>query len=128
MSDRGVIRHRELASQLRDFSGLRFGAITPTDIDGFLEFSDRLFVVFETKHIGRELPRGQRLAIERLIDAIAASGRQAIALIGEHDTKEDIDFAVCPVREYRYEGKWRKPLSAMTFKDAVDQMRERTGL
>ena len=34
--DRGKIRNRECAGQLKDFSGLRFGKITPTDIDGFV--------------------------------------------------------------------------------------------
>lgn len=126
MSVRGAIRNRELATQLRDFTGLRFGAITPTDIDGFLEFGDRLFIVFETKHAGRDLPKGQRLAIERLIDAIAESGCEAIALIGEHDTQGDIDFANCPMREYRYQGKWRRPKTPTTFKQAVDYMRSKT--
>lgn len=125
MSVRGAIRNRGLAGQLRDFTGLRFGSITPTDIDGFLEFGDRLFIVFETKHAGRDLPNGQRLAIERLVDAIAESGREAIALIGEHDTRGDIDFANCPLRKYRYQGKWREPQSPTTFKQAVDYMRSK---
>ena len=47
MAERGVIRNRQFAQQLRDFSGLRFGKITPTDIDGFMDFGDRLFVVLE---------------------------------------------------------------------------------
>lgn len=69
MVERGVIRNREYAKQLKDFSGLRYGKITPTDIDGFLDFGDQLFVVVEGKHAGSAIQTGQRLALERLVDA-----------------------------------------------------------
>lgn len=124
MSDRGVIRNRALAGQIRDFRGMRFGNVTPTDIDAFFEFDDELFVLFETKHIGRNLPRGQRLGLQRLVDAVADSGREAILLIGEHDTQADIDFAVCPVREFRYKHEWHTPKQPITFREAVDQLRK----
>ena len=47
MFERGVIHNRERGAQIRDYSGLRFGNITPTDIDGFMDFGGRVFVVFE---------------------------------------------------------------------------------
>lgn len=47
---RGIIRHRRRRLQVNDFSVLRYGRITPTDIDGFLDFGGRAFVFIELKH------------------------------------------------------------------------------
>lgn len=109
MVERGVIRNRKFAQQLRDFSGLRFGRITPTDIDGFMDFGDRLFVVLEGKHQGSPLHYGQRLALERLVDACHCPPRRvAVALILEHteSADEDVDFGVSLVRAMRWNGAW----------------------
>ena len=119
---RGEIKNRERAKQLRDFTSLCFGNITPTDIDCFIEFGDKLFVIAEAKVEGEELPFGQRLAMERWCDAIGETGRLSAALVVEHNTTpdEDIDFASCPVREYRYECKWNEPIKPVTCREAID--------
>lgn len=121
---RGEIQNRERARQLRDFTGLRFGSITPTDIDGFVEFRDRLFVWIEAKLAGVPIEIGQRKALERQCDAIAETGRMAVVLVVEHDTEptEDIDFASCPVREWRYLGEWRQPLRPIACREAIDRL------
>jgi len=109
MVERGVIRNRQFAQQLRDFSGLRFGKITPTDIDGFMDFGDRLFVVLEGKHQGSQLHYGQRLALERLVDACHCPPRRvAVALILDHveTPEQDVDFGACLVRAMRWKGAW----------------------
>lgn len=109
MAERGVIRNRQFAQQLRDFSGLRFGNITPTDIDGFMDFGDRLFVVLEGKHFGSQLQPGQRLALERLVDACHCPPRRvAVALILDHveTPDQDVDFGACMVRAMRWKGRW----------------------
>lgn len=126
MAERGVIRNREFAQQLRDFSGLRFGRITPTDIDGFMDFGDRLFVVMEGKHIGSALQTGQRLALERLVDACHCPPRRiAVALILDHTeaADKDVDFAMCVVRSMRWNGKWIRPmLQGITCRAAIDKL------
>ena len=66
MTEPGIFRNREYAKQLKSFSGLRFGKITPTDIDGFLDFGNNVYVFIETKHGDAPLPYGQKLALERL--------------------------------------------------------------
>ena len=48
-ADRGKIRDATLIDRLRDFSGLRYGRITPTDIDAFMEFGNKAFVFIEAK-------------------------------------------------------------------------------
>lgn len=127
---RGEIQNRERARQLRDFTGLRFGNITPTDIDGFVEFQDRLFVWMEAKLRDVPLCDGQRLALERLCDAVAATGRTAVVLILEHDTEpaQDIDFASCPVRELRYQHEWREPIRPIKCKEAINVLLNQVGI
>lgn len=127
MAERGVIRNRQFAQQLRDFSGLRFGNITPTDIDGFMDFGDRLFVVLEGKHAGSQLQTGQRLALERLVDACHCPPRRvAAALILDHveAPDEDVDFGACVVRSMRWFGRWVRPLTAgITCRAAIERLK-----
>lgn len=124
MAERGVIRNRAFAAQLRDFSGLRYGKITPTDIDGFMDFGDRLFVFIESKYGGASLPYGQMLAIQRLVDACHNPPRRyAAAIICDHHQAGDVDFAATTVRTYRWGGVWRKPMqSGVTTRQAIDRL------
>lgn len=118
---RGLIRNREYAQQIRDFSGLRYGSITPTDIDGFLEFGARLFVLFEGKHGRAPMPRGQRLAFERVVDALhAPPDRHAVGFVVSHDTTGDIDYAHLPVVRVRFGGQWLERSGALTLRQSVD--------
>lgn len=103
----GVIRNREAAKRLRDYSGLRWGRITPTDIDAFLDFRNEVFVVIEAKRAGAKIPYGQRLALERLVTALSATKR-ALLLIVEHacEGDQDIDIGACTVSQYYSRGRW----------------------
>lgn len=129
---RGVIRNRERAAQLRDFSGLRFGTITPTDIDGFLEFEDVLFVWIEIKLVGVDLPRGQKIALVRSCNAIHGTEndkgikRIGIVLVTEHNTPigQDIDVAETNVVRCWYGKEWQEPKQPTTCKQAIEKMLE----
>jgi len=118
--NRGKIRNRQFAQQIRDFSGLRYGKITPTDIDGFMDFGDKVFIFIEAKHGDAALPYGQRLALQRLCDAGTKAGKQSIVLVGSHNTPDDIDFANTPVTQIYFEGKWRKTQNPQTIRSAID--------
>jgi hypothetical protein len=122
--DRGKIRNREFAQQLKDFSGLRFGKITPTDIDGFMDFGDNVFIFIETKHGTAPLPYGQKLALARLCDASVVAGKASVVLIAHHQDPGDIDVANLPVDEIRMSGKWRKPKKAMNVREAIESFLE----
>jgi hypothetical protein len=125
MTERGRIRSAARALVERDFSGLRWGKITPTDIDGFIEFGDRLFVFVESKFNGAALPHGQRLALERLCDACHQPPRRIAAVIiaDQMEQSDLVDYAKLRVRAYRYGGTWRNPLRAdMTCKEAIDRL------
>jgi len=120
MPERGVIHNRPAAEQIRDYSGLRWGTITPTDIDGFLDFRGRLFVLIELKYIGADMGAGQRLAYERLCKAITRV--PVYCLVCQHDNglDEDIKTATSILVEYWASGKWRKPKTYLTAWEAIN--------
>jgi len=126
---RGKIRNRKRAKQLRDFSGLRFGKITPTDIDAFLEFSDKLFVWIESKRVGASLPYGQKLALERVCDAVQEVRELAVVLVVEHDVsvEKDIDLAKARVRLVRRDKAWTRVKEEVSCKEYIDVLRHETG-
>lgn len=110
MNTRGIIQNREYKQQIADFSGLRFGKITPTDLDAFMDFGNKLFVFVEAKYGGASLPYGQKLALERLCDAChTPPSRYAVAFIVSHMSKGDIDFANTKVTSFRWQGAWHAP-------------------
>lgn len=121
MPDRGVIRNRDVAAQVRDFSGLCIGTISPTDIDMLIEYHGRYFIFAETKYGDTDLLFGQRLAQERLCDATERAGKPSILFITTHHSRppEDIDMAHTIVTEYRYRRKWRTPPENITLGEAI---------
>jgi hypothetical protein len=127
MVDRGVIKNRALKNQVADMSGLRWGNITPTDIDAFLDFGDRLFVLVEGKFGGAVVQHGQMLAIQRLCDATHFPPRRySYAIIADHYTPNgnDIDFANMIVRTVRFNGKWVTPRKAdLTLRRAIEKIK-----
>ncbi len=116
---RGKIIHRQRAAQIRDFGGLRYGNITPTDIDGLIEYKDKLFIFFELKCSGVDLPYGQALAIQRICDSL---NKPSIAFVANHDTPldQDIDTANAIVCSYYWHGRWCESPGSITLKTAID--------
>lgn len=120
--NRGVIRNREAAKRLRDYSGLRWGSITPTDIDAFLDFRNEAFVVIEAKRAGAKMPYGQGLALERLVNALSATKR-ALLVIAEHACEaenQDIDIGACTVSRYFSRGRWFILKGQKTTRQLID--------
>lgn len=117
---RGKIRNRDYAAQIRDFSGLKFGKITPTDIDGLIEYQDKGFVFIEAKYGTANLPYGQELALVRLCDVIQQN-RPSLLIIARHYSKGDIDFAQMVVEKFRYRGIWHKEDKEITVKNLTDR-------
>lgn len=119
--ERGVIRNREFATRIKDFSGLRFGAITPTDIDGFIDFQNKAFVFIEIKYGYHYLLYGQSLALKRLCDACQKAGIETLLLIGNYCQPGDIDVARLHVTRLYRNNIWREPRHPITIRRAVDQ-------
>lgn len=126
MTERGIIRNEKVAQILRDFSGLRFErGITPTDIDGFVEFNDKVYVLIETKFADCKVHGGQRLALERLCDTIQAS-KHCILIVANHNIAPEsgqIEVGGCKVSEYRTNGKWHVPEREITVRHLIDKYR-----
>lgn len=120
-AERGQVRNRARAEQGRDFTGLRFGNITPTDIDGFIEFRNKAFVMIEAKLPGASFPLGQQKALARAVDAFQDAGKDALLLVAEHDTplERQIDMAQTMVRRYYTNGTWRDLTPAKTTRYVV---------
>ena len=123
---RGKIRNKEHAQTLRDYSGMSWGRITPTDIDGFVEFGDRVFVIVESKYDSAPLSVGQRLALERLSDAVSRS-RHCLLVVCSHSSQSDEEIPMhdCIVTQYRSGGIWRIPKSQTTLREIVGQFKAR---
>lgn len=112
--------------QVLDYSGLRFErGITPTDVDGLLDFSGRLFVILEFKHALSELPHGQRLAFERICDALHKGNTPTTCLVARHlhPPEEEINAANAIVTEYRYNGKWLIPRERTSVRCAIEKFK-----
>lgn len=86
--NRGKIQNEEYARRIIDFSGMRYGNITPTDIDGVIEYHDTHVVFFEFKYDNAPIPDGQRLALERLVNNCTTAGKLAILCVCRHRTPE----------------------------------------
>jgi hypothetical protein len=107
MLARGGIVYRERAKQLRDFSGLQFGKITPTDIDGFIEYKNKCYVIMEAKYVTGKHSYGQTLALERLCDDLQKT-KPTLLIFARHsvEVNQDVDYSKCRVERYRYKGAW----------------------
>lgn len=116
--ERGEIRNKDFAKQLNNFKGLRWGNITPTDIDGFIEYHGKGFIIFELKYKGTELPYGQRLALERECDD---HKKPTLLIIASHEclVPDDVNAADATVVEYRYDKRWFRD-SGRSLKQVID--------
>lgn len=108
---RGQIRLKARRRQILDFSGLRYGNITPTDLDGLIEYQDRAFVFYEYKYQGADMSQGQKKALTRLVDCIQKSGRPSVLFLCRHevpDCESDVTASETIVHSLYYCGKWHK--------------------
>lgn len=74
--------------QVISFDGMRYGTITPTDIDLCIEYHDKAVVLLEYKLKGYGMPKGQRICLERIANDIERSGREATVMLCEHDVAD----------------------------------------
>ena len=118
--NRGEIQNRVRARQIIDFRGLRYENITPTDIDGMIEYKNKGFVFYEYKLRDAKMSRGQKLALERLADAIWRGKKQSVVFLCVHEADnpfDDVDAANAKVIETYYHGKWHEKDGTRTVKE-----------
>jgi len=108
--NRGEIKCLKRYKQLISYEGLiRHRKITPTDIDGVIDYAGNAFIFMECKLEGIEIEKGQKLAIENIINGLYEGGKKACCLLFRHNkVPEEIILAKdCIVSEIYYEGKWK---------------------
>jgi hypothetical protein len=121
-----LVRHDDHIQLPINFGGLRWGNITPTDIDAFIDFNDKLFVLVETKFGNSPMFYGQQLALERLCDACNSPERRAALFVTSHPKCDIIDLAETTVTKYRWAGKWHTPNDPhLTLLECVESLYER---
>lgn len=118
--ERSIHNHKQMG-QCVDFSGLEIGRMNATDVDCCMEYKDKLFIYVETKYDDAEIPIGQRLFLERQVDAVSKAGKVGIAIKTKHFTSDDIDIANTTVTKIYWEGKW----IVLTDGDTLLAMRNR---
>lgn len=126
-ANRGKIQHEEYARRIVDFSGMRYGNITPTDIDGVIEYHDTRIVFFEFKYGNAPIPNGQKMALERIVDNCANAGKLAILCICRHKAPEGqhIDAAQSLVSDVYIGGgyvggKWYPEMHGRNLRQVCD--------
>jgi len=119
---RGAIRNREASNAVKDYTRLRWKSITPTDIDGLIDFKNKLFVIIELKRVGEKLEGGQRLALERLADSITQARKPCYLIVAQYDTDGDIQADTCLVSEMRHNKRWRQSKENVTLKCLIDRI------
>lgn len=120
------IQSRERAKQLVRFDGMELGPrMWPTDFDAAIEWRNQAWLLFEVKHGDKDVPRGQRLALERFVQDVWRGGKSAVAAVVEHfvsDPTYDAFLADCVVREVYVGGefRWRRTRRRMTARELTD--------
>lgn len=92
---RGTIKHINRFKQVISFEGMeRLRKITPTDIDGFIDYGGKFFIYMECKHVGKNLEYGQKLAMENIVKSHTLAGHRACAIWFTHNSSFD-EVIIC---------------------------------
>lgn len=117
-----IIRHRKTASTLNNFANLQYGNVYPTDIDAFMEFGGKVFILIEGKQEGVECKGGQRYALERLCDKCDDGVSKSLLIVCENRyANNEVDLGQSIVREYRYKRIWYKSQVKETVRNMIDR-------
>lgn len=122
---RGHIYNLARYRQVINFAGLQFERnITPTDIDGVLDFGGKFFVLIELKHSDAPLPYGQRLCLERLCQRLRNDSDAAV-IVSRHDCppEEPVLAAETIVSEYLWQGKWLVPQQETSLRAGIELLK-----
>jgi len=127
---RGQIFDRSRSRQIIDFSGLRYGKITPTDIDGLIEFRNKYFILIELKLHNAQMPRGQEIAFVRMVLNLKKANKPSVLFIASHDVEDpedDIDASKAIVTKLYHPAdgiaparRWMQFNNKKSLRDAID--------
>ena len=124
MTDR-LIKFPERNSQIIDFAGLnRRRGITPTDIDGFIDYGGNAFIYFDAKIDGVPVSKGQRMAYENIVNSHRKAGNRAVAFIFRHNTphEESVIASEGIVDEIYTTSGWEKRKDRQTVIELIEEI------
>lgn len=95
-----------------------------TDFDAVMEWRNLGWLVFEVKCAGKDVPTGQRIALERFVGDTKANGKWSMVAIVEHgvtNPREDIFLRDCLVRSVYTSDElvWRPPKRWMNARELM---------
>lgn len=120
-----LINNRARAAQLLAFDGMQYGKCRPTDIDLSMDFQGNYFIFTELKGMGLPLTLGQKIHLTGLVDAIEAGGKQALAIVAHHDTKDtshDVHCANAIVHSVYQGGRWERTNIKKTLDELLKEV------
>lgn len=108
---RSLIHNEERACQPIDYSGIFEPPLCLTDVDGLWEYHNKGYLGVEVKYRGKDVPRGQNIALERLAVDLAVTKKAGIIVV-DHEVdnpKEAVKLDTCKVRKvfWGHIGKWQ---------------------
>ncbi len=115
-----MFRNRMMARKLMCYDGLRIGTGYPTDVDLFIEYHGKAFIFCEAKYGKTLMPEGQRIALERLVDACGRV-KPSLLIFAQHDFEGDVDAAKMWAIRTRFNGVWTDCDIDKTVKAVVDE-------
>lgn len=122
-----MINSERYFKQCLDFSGLKDGNKLATDIDCFIEIDDKLYIIIEIKHENsKEIPLGQRIALERLCKRLNTNTSKCFVLIGEHNVPNNQIINICQTKLISYNNgkQWVTPKNNTNILQAVNVLKK----
>ena len=122
--NRGCIRHLDRYKQLISYEGMvRRRKITPTDIDGVIDYNGVCFLYIEGKFEDAPMDFGQQKAIEHMVNSHIKAGHPACAIVFRHHCNAETiivakDQYVSKIY-YRYE--WKDPNYSCTVLEFIEK-------
>ena len=84
-----MIKYKNRIKQVLDFRGVGDSKIHPSDIDAVLEFDNKYLIIFEVKLKGVQVPFGQRLLFERIVNCWQKNNGEGFIVYCEHETNTE---------------------------------------
>ena len=92
MSEPGTIKFRDRIKQIISFIGIvRRRGVRPMDIDGFIDYKGNSFVYIEEKLDGIDIEKGQKEALEHVVNSHTTAGNVSCAVLFKHNTPKNED-------------------------------------
>jgi hypothetical protein len=122
--DRGKIKYPNRYKQPISYEGMmRRRKITPTDVDGLIDYNGVSFVYIEGKHKDAPLEAGQRKAIEHIVNSHVKAGHPSCAIIFRHECDANTTIIAKDqlVDRIYYQYKWEPPKYTCTVLGFIEK-------